>query len=156
MHELVWIASSRGHDQAMVNGHLFRAIRHMPNGKAYWRCVAENCGVTVVTKNRQLVRVRGNHLHPKDETERMRRLFMNQCKTIIRDNPTTSIPQVVRQQNAIFLGSQTVSIDSIAQLPPAFTSIKSTLYQTKREVIPPESVCAADLQLSGSWLQTID
>ena len=156
MHQLEWLVSSKGRGQAMIDLHLFRIIRRMSNGRAYWRCVQDHCVVTAITEDQLLVRVNGEHSHPIDEARECRRLYLDQCKAAIHANPTTPIPLLVNQQNAAFLQSATTAASDSMHLPPSFQSIQSSLYREKRRIIPPQPSLVTDLELSGAWSQTVD
>ena len=153
MQRLVWTTSIKGNDQAMVDGHLLQIIRRVDGGKGYWRCRSNDCGVTEITCDRNLERVRGEHTHSINEARDFRRLYIDKCKKAVRSSPTTPIPQIVNQQCAEFLRDSPSSLSVIEHLPPSFDSIQYSLYRVKRKSIPGQPTDAADLELTGSWTQ---
>jgi hypothetical protein len=102
----------------------------MDNGTIYWRCCKRSCPARVTTQGSELLAQTNGHNHPVDPTEaRVEEIKSNLRKRVRKE--LTPVPRIYNE--ALIEPSTQEDRDSVAAQLPMFSSLKSSLYRSRRK-----------------------
>ena len=129
----------------VINGYQYSLNRRGREEEFYWRCTNRLYkGRAVTIEEDELISV--NSLHEPNHVEVAGNEVVQEMKTRARSE-TTLIPKIYAQT------LRTVDHDEVAATLPTLNSIRTSLYQSRRQRYPPMPE-SEDLDFTGEWAVT--
>ena len=129
-----FITNQKGNKSLLWNGSRFTVNPKMDNGTICWRCCKRSCPARVTTQGSELLAQTNGHNHPVDPTE----VRVEEIKTNLRKKVREEFTPVPRIYNEALIELSTQEDrDSVAAQLPMFSSLKSSLYRSRRKRFPP-------------------
>jgi hypothetical protein len=134
-----------------MNGHVLH-VNYTKQHRKYWKCREVNCKVTAITDNGELVKLRGAHTHPSNESAAVMRQRKHDASVLARQYPTMPMRRVYEQ---VFGDVNLEDEQEVAHLPSQ-KSLSSTLYRSRAKRLPNLPHTRTDINLEGEWATTQD
>lgn len=147
-----FITTQKGAQSLLWEGSRFTINRKMANGTIYWRCSKRSCPARITTDGEQLLQQTNGHNHPVDPVE----LRVEEIKSKLRKRAREEVVPIPAIYNdALVELSTQQDCASVAANLPTFTSVKSSMYRSRRSRLPTLPKSRAEITLDGDWVNTL-
>jgi hypothetical protein len=124
----------------------------MGNGTIYWRCCKRSCPARITTQDSELLAQTNGHIHQVDPTEvRVEEIKSNLRKRVKEFTP---VPHIYNE--ALTELSTQKDRHSVAAQLPMFSSLKSSLYSSRRKRFPPLPKTREKIEVDDEFIYSLN
>ena len=148
-----FITNQKGNKSLLWNGSRFIVNRKMDNGTIYWRCCKRSCTARVTTQGSELLAQTNGHNHPIDSTETRVEEIKGNLRKRAREE-LTPVPRIYNE--ALIELSTQEDRDSVAAQLSMFSSLKASLYRSRRKRFPPLPKTREEIEIDDEFTYSLN